>query len=476
MYDLAIIGAGVIGSALAYTLSAYDLRILLIEKENDVAMGASRANTALIHAGFDPLSESLMGQLNVEGMRRCYELCRELDVEHRNTGAMVLAFSKEEEETLEVLFQRGLANGCRGLEIISGQAAREKEPHLSGEVFAALWAPEAGVINPWEFTLAMAEVAVRNGAELRLNTEVTGLAREGTVWRIETGGEDRGIRARFLVNAAGVESDRIHNMAAPPAFQILPTRGQYYLLDRTVGPLVHSILFNTPTRAGKGVTVSPTIHDNFLIGPDSEIICDRTDTGVTRSALDEIARLARRIIPSLDVRSSIRNFAGVRANSCHNDFFIDMAAEGFLDLAAIKSPGLTAAPAIARLARDLLEEAGLSMTKKEKWTGGRKVVRFKEIPEAERETFIRDHPLYGRVICRCEAITEGEIVAAMQREIPPVSVDGMKRRAGTGMGRCQGGFCGPRVLEIMARETGRDPLEIEEDGRGSYILTGRTKE
>ena len=278
-----------------------------------------------------------------------------------------------------------------------------------------------------------------------------------------------------MVNAAGVESDRIHNMLADPAFRIVPTRGEYYLLDRSIGTLVESIVFQSPTSAGKGITVSPTIHDNFLIGPNSEKINDPEDTSVTRSALDEIREAARHLVPSLDTRASIRNFAGVRANSDINDFYIAFTAPGFLDLAAIKSPGLTCAPAIARLAKEMLEAEGLSLSQKAHWKGGRHIIRFKEIPEAERKAFVKDNPLYGRVICRCETITEGEIVAALKREIAPVSIDGVKRRAGTGMGRCQGGFCGPRVLEIIAREQKRDPLTIEEDARGSQILTDKTK-
>lgn len=483
MYDLAIIGAGVVGCALSYTLSAYDLKVALIEKENDVAMGATRANTALIHAGFDPPPDSLMGKLNVEGNRLCYQLCRDLDVEHRQTGSLVVAFEEADLLTLEKLYDQGLANGCQGLEIIKGQEARKREPHLSDRAIAALWAPEAGVINPWEFALAMAEVAVRNGVTFLPDSRVSGLSDQGDHYCLSLehrgpGGPSTGsssLSARYVVNAAGLESDHIHNWLAPQAFEIQPTRGEYFLLDRSVGTLVKSILFECPTARGKGVTVSPTIHDNFLVGPSSYRVQDPEDTGVSRSVLDEVDRMAQALVPSLDVRASIRNFAGIRANSNLDDFFIQISARNFLDLAAIKSPGLTCAPAIARYARDLLEEAGLAMEPKPHWRGGRKVIRFKTIPPEDRADFIRRNPLYGRVICRCETITEGEILAAMDREIPPVSIDGVKRRAGTGMGRCQGGFCGPRVLEILAREGGRSPLTIEEDGAGSTLLTGETK-
>ncbi len=482
MYDVAIIGAGVIGCALSYTLSPYRLRIALLEKENDVAMGATRANTALIHAGFDPAPHTLMGQLNVEGMRLCYQLCQELQVEHARTGSLVVAFDREERLTLDKLYSQGLANGCRGLEILTGEQARSQEPNLSKKVVAALWAPEAGVINPWEFALAQAEVAVRNGVEFMPNSRVTGISPAMDHYEIALSVRDgdgqtskKKVRARYLVNASGLESDHIHNWVAEPEFSIEPTRGEYYLLDRSVGQLVRSIIFECPTERGKGITVSPTIHDNFLIGPSSERIEDRGDTGVTRPVLDRVAAVAKEMVPRLDLGSNIRNFAGVRANSSWNDFYIKLSAERFLDLAAIKSPGLTCAPSVARYARDLLEEEGLPMTKKDHWQGGRQIIRFKEIPEKDRAAFIQAHPAYGRVICRCETITEGEILASLKREIPPSSIDGVKRRAGTGMGRCQAGFCGPRVLEILARETGRSPLSIEQDGAGSQLLCGETK-
>ncbi|MBP6161855.1 MAG: FAD-dependent oxidoreductase [Clostridia bacterium] len=509
MFDVAIIGAGVVGCAVAYELSQYELRVALIEKENDVAMGASRANTAIIHGGYDPEPHTLMGKLNVEGMHRCFELCEKLDVEHKKTGSWVVAFDEEQHGTLQVLLEQGIANGCEGLEILEGNVVRLREPNLSDDIVSALWVPESGVLNPWEFTLAMAEVAVRNGVTFMPITEVTALSWREDHYEIgicivgawhSAADEDVAkkntclsslpkekvvmpdcramkISARYVINAAGVESDRIHNMVAPPAFEIVPTRGEYYLLDgTTAGHVVGSVIFPCPTRAGKGITVSPTIHGDYLVGPNAEVIADRSDTSVTRSALLDIAEKARRVVPNLDLRTSIRNFAGVRSNSTYGDFFIEKSATNFIDLAAIKSPGLTCAPAIARVAREMLREEGLPMERRTLWRGGRRVIRFKEIPEEERAAFVREHPLYGRVICRCETITEGEIVAAMKREIPPVSIDGVKRRAGTGMGRCQGGFCGPRVLEIIARESGRDPLCIEEDGCGSVILIGETKD
>ncbi|MGI6156931.1 MAG: NAD(P)/FAD-dependent oxidoreductase [Saccharofermentanales bacterium] len=478
MYDLAIVGAGVIGSALAYTLSAYRLKVAVIERENDVAMGASRANTAIVHGGYDPKPSTLMGRLNVEGARRCFELCEKLDVEVRKTGSLVIALDESDRPMLDELYARGVANGCSPMQILTGEEVRAMEPHLSEAVVGALYVPESGVINPWELTLAMAEVAVRNGVELRLNENVDDIERVGDRYDLTVStpnGERRVISARYVVNAAGVESDHIHNMVAEPAFEIHPTRGEYYLLDRSIGPLVRHVIFQCPSAKGKGVTVSPTIHDNFLVGPNADVIADRTDTAVTREGLAYVAEAARRTIPALPLGRSIRNFAGIRANSSYPDFYVKFAAPNFLDIAAIRSPGLTCAPAMARHAKALLEADGLVMTPKASFLDGRTVVRFKDLSEEERVSFVREYPSYGRVICRCETITEGEILAAMAREIPPVSIDGVKRRCGTGMGRCQGGFCGPRVMEILARERGVSPVSICQDGVGSRVLIAETK-
>lgn len=481
-YDLAIIGGGVAGAALAYEMSRYKLSILMLEKENDVAMGASRANTAIIHGGYDPEPGTLMGRFNAPGVKACFDICRRLDVEVKKTGSYVIAFGEEEEKHLEKLYRQGLANGVEGMRIVSGEEVRRAEPNLSPEVTAALHVPESGVINPWEFTLAMAQTAVRNGLDLRLEHCVEGLEprprEEGGGWHIRcrTPRGEQHFEARFVVNAAGVYADKLHNLAAEPAFTIQPARGEYFLLDRAGGALVNAVIFQCPGRFGKGVLVSPTVHDNILVGPNSERIEAREDTAVTQAGLDEVARSAKRSVPSLNIGLSIRNYAGIRANSDIGDFYIQFAREGFLDVAAIKSPGLTCAPVIAEYARDLLAGAGLALEPKPDFADGRRVLRFKQLTPEERSELVRKNPLYGRVICRCETITEGEIVDAVHREITPVSLDAVKRRVGTGMGRCQGGFCGPRIVDILARELGKSPEDILQDAAGSWLLCGETKQ
>ena len=469
MYDLTIIGGGVTGAALAYELSRYSLKVLLVEKENDLAMGATRANTAIVHGGYDPKPGTLMAKLNARGARRCMELCEKLDIEFCKTGSHVIAFDDEDKETLELLYEQGRINGVEGLEIIDGDEARRREPNLSKEVVAALWVPESGVINPWEFAIAMAEVAVREGLELRRNWEVVDIEKrkEGFCLRSSEGEE---VETKFVVNAAGVHAESIHSLVEKADFSIIPTRGEYFLLDRVGGDSVKSIIFQCPKPQGKGVLVSPTVHGNILVGPNAEVVEDPEDCSVSQKALDEVAKSSRRSVPNLDFRLNIRNYAGIRANSSTGDFVVQWAVPKFLDLAAIKSPGLTCAPTLAELAVELLAEAGLELVEKEAWRGKRKIIRFKSLSDTERAKLVQNNPLYGRVICRCETITEGEVVAAIHREIMPVSIDGLKRRCGTGMGRCQGGFCAPKLQKILARETGLNMEEIVQDKAGSYIL------
>lgn len=474
MFDVAIIGAGVCGSALAYELSKYELRVLLLDKENDVSLGASRANTAIIHGGYDPEPDSLMGKMNVPGLERCIELTKTLDVEYRHTGSLVVGFNDEDHNTIEELYQRGLKNGCCGLEIWDQKQCLAHEPHLSTEVTCALWIPESGVINPWELTLAMAVVAKREGVEIQLRQEVVDLNWQDNYYDVIC--SQNTFQARYVVNCAGVNSDKIHNLICEPTFHIQPTKGEYFLLDRACGELVNSVIFQCPSALGKGILVSPTIHYNTLVGPDAQHVEDNEDTSVTANGLRQVEKLAKRSIPDIDLRYNIRNYAGVRANSDWGDFYIQKSAENFIDVAAIKSPGLTCSPVIADYARDLLEQAGLQLKAKENWDGSRKVTRFKSLSVEKRTEKVRENPLYGRVICRCETITEGEIVDAIHCGIEPCSLDGVKRRCGTGMGRCQGGFCGSKILDILCRETGKKPEEILQDKDGSYILIGNTKQ
>lgn len=475
MYDVAIIGCGIVGAAAAYELSKYQLKLVVLEKENDVANATTKANSAILHAGYDPAPGTLMAKLNVRGSLLAKALCQKLDVPYRQCGSLVAAFSPSEIPALHALYERGCKNGVPGLRLLSGGEVRALEPALSETVCAALHAPSAAIVSPWEFCLALAETAVRRGVRLRLNSAVTKIDKIVGGWRLETAGGT--LESRYIINAAGVHADEIHNLAAPPAFQILPDRGEYYLLDKSEGSRVSHIIFQCPTKLGKGTLVAPTIHGNLLAGPNNEPLADGDDTATTRVGLLYVAEAARKSVPDINLRESIRNFAGIRAAADTGDFVIGEAngAPGFFDLAGIKSPGLSAAPAIAELAAQLLQDAGLCLIEKTDNIDSRSRVRFKELSPEKKAALVEQNPAYGRVICRCETITEGEILDALHSPIPPMSVDAVKRRCGPGMGRCQGGFCGPRVVELLARANECDFTEILQDKAGTFLLVGETK-
>ena len=474
MYDCLIIGGGVIGCAAAYKLSKYDLSVAVLEKENDVAMGATRANSAIIHAGFDPEPGTLMARLNVDGCAQAKVLAEKLSVPYKNVGSMVLAFDEEDAKTVNKLYDQGVKNGVPGLEIIDGIEVRRREPNVSEKVVCALWAPSAGIINPWEYALAFAEVAAQNGTEFFFDTEVTDIKKTADGWRVFAG--DKSFDARYVINAAGVYSDKMHNFVAEPTFKIKPSKGQYYIMDKAEGTKAHCTLFQCPSAVGKGVLVSPTVHGNLIVGPDATASDDKDRVNTTGDQLTFVRDTAAKSVPNINYRNAIRNFAGMRANSDQSDFVIGFAAPGFLDLAGIKSPGLSAAPAIADEAVRQLRDHGLELNEKASYVDSREHIVFKEQSNEKKAELIKKNPLYGRVICRCETITEAEIVEALHSPVPAHTVDGVKRRCNAGMGRCQGGFCGPRVLEIITRELGISPLDVLKDKNGSHILMSETKE
>jgi glycerol-3-phosphate dehydrogenase len=478
IYDAVIIGAGITGAAVAYELSKYELSLAVLEKENDAAMGATRANSAVIHAGYDPLPGTLMARLNVQGAALAKILCRKLDVPHRVCGSMVLAFDGDDAAHLHLLFERGQKNGAAGLEIVDGQTARRLEGRLSREVTGALLANETMIVNPWEYALALLETAVRNGARFFPNRKVSALKREEGLWFVSAGnGTEAAFVAKNLINAAGVHAVAIHNLAAPPEFTIEPRRGEYFLLDKSEGEPVSRVIFQCPTTKGKGVLVAPTVHGNTLAGPTSDTAGGPDDTACTAYGLAEIMEKARKSVPSLNFKSGIRNFAGLRAHTGQGDFIIKEAAPGFFDAAGIASPGLSAAPAVARLLADLLSQSGVPLVPKKNFNDTRKVIRFSGLSTREKAALVNSNPRYGRIICRCETVSEGEILDALSGPLPPGTLDGIKRRCGPGLGRCQGGFCGSRVTEILSRWYNIDPSLVEQDRSGSFVLvSGALKE
>ncbi|OQB24318.1 MAG: L-2-hydroxyglutarate oxidase LhgO [Firmicutes bacterium ADurb.Bin182] len=476
MFDVVIIGCGVVGAAAAYELSKYGISAAVLEKENDVASGTSKANSGIIHAGYDPEPGTLMAKLNVRGAYLAGELCRKLDVPYKQIGSLVLAFDERDMASVRQLYERGRTNGVKDLELLDAEQVRLIEPNACKSVCGALFAADAAIICPWEYTLALAETAVKNGVKLYLNSPVRSISplpsggyrlfSDGAYWD-----------TRFILNAAGVHADDIHNMAAEPEFSITPVRGEYFLMDKCESKRAAHILFGVPGEFGKGVLVAPTVHGNLIVGPGTEPVDDKENTGTTYGGLDYVKQTALKAVPSIDFHRCIRNFSGLRAVSDTDDFIVreNAGAKGFIDIAGIKSPGLSAAPAIAEMAVELLQSSGLKLERKERIVDSRKRIRFKGLSPDEKNELIMRNPAYGNVICRCETVTEGEILDALSGPIPPQSIDGVKRRTGSGLGRCQGGFCGPKILSIIAREKKQEPVEILQDKAGTFVLTDETK-
>ena len=472
-FDVAIIGAGVTGCAIARQLSRNRLTIALIDKAEDVAMGASRANSAIVHAGYDCPPGSLEARLNVEGNYLFTEWCRDLDVPLRRVGTLVVAFNAEEEATLAELYDRGLQNGVPGMRLISGEEARRLEPMLADGVTKALLAETGGITCPYELTIACAENARANGAEWILGKGVSGIERDTDGFVLDLEGEK--LRAGRIVNAAGVFADEISRMIGDESFTIHPRKGEYILLDRSE-KRPEMVIFPTPTKMGKGILVSPTVDGNAFAGPTAVDQEDKLDTAVTPEGIEQLTTLARKTTPALNLRAVITSFAGIRAQPSTGDFIIRPSAADarFIHAAGICSPGLTSAPAVAKLVERLLAESGLTLEARPDYEPRRAHMRtFRHMTDEERLAAIAENRLYGRVICRCETITEAEIVEAVRRGAR--TVDGVKRRTRAGMGRCQGGFCSPRVMEIISREAGIPMEELTKFGGASRMVVGKTR-
>lgn len=477
MYDVLIVGCGIIGAAVAYELSRYELKTCVLESFNDVANGATKANNAILHAGYDSVPGTLEAKVILEGIHLAKELCAKLDVEYRELPAMVVALNELQMEKVKMLCEQGEKNGVPGIRLISREEILEREPNVTSNVIGGLIAPGAAIINPWEYAIALAETAVRNGTEVRLSTKVTAIKKEDGTFAVTT---NNGVfRARYVVNAAGNFSDRIHEMVGGIGFHHTNYAGEYYVFDKSQCGLVNSLVFSCSVENGfKGTTIFPSVHGNLLAGPNFYQVVDANDLGTDSERLAELKRHILEVVPSIDFRETIREFAGVRPSTDIEDFIVGESpcCQNFINLAGMKSPGLSAAPAIAKMGVDILRDCGLSLSEKSEFIDTRKRIKFRELDERSKRELTRKDPLYGRVICRCETITEGEIVEAIHRPIVPSTIDAIKRRCNAGMGRCQGGFCGPRVHEILARELGVSPVDILMDEEGTYILTGPTKE
>ena len=474
MYDAVIIGGGAEGCAVARWLSRYRLRICLVERGEDVCVGTSKANSAICHAGFDAPVGSAKARFNVEGSRMMEELSRQLDFPYRRCGALVLCFDEADIPRLEELKARGQRNGVEGLAVLDREALRRQEPRVAPEAAAALYAPTSAIICPFGMTIALAENAAANGCEFRFDTEVRHIRREGGRFLLET---SRGVlESRVVVAAAGVHGDALHNELCGSKLSIVPRRGEYCLLDRRDGELVQHTIFQLPSAMGKGVLVSPTVHGNLLVGPTAEDQTDRDCTATTAAGLHRVTETAARSVPNLPMRDVITSFAGLRAHLTggDDDFIVGESADGFFEAVGIESPGLSSAPAIGRYLAGLAAEKLGAAEKDDFLPERRDIPRPREMELAARQALIEKDPAYATVVCRCEQITEGEIREAIRRGAR--SLDGVKRRVRAGMGRCQGGFCTPRVLELLHEELGVPMTELTKGGGASRLLAGRTKE
>lgn len=475
VYDVVIIGGGVIGAAIARALSRFQLSVILIEKEYDLAMGASGANSGIVHAGFDPLPDSNKASLCVRGNRLMESLCAELQVPFKRTGSLVVGYSPDDLRVLEVLLARGRLNGLSGLEVLNQAQLMAKEPSLSPQARYALYAPQAGIVCPYTLTLALAENAVQNGVEVQCGTRADGIQREqGRVSGVVT---SRGlIPCRYVVNAAGVWSDEVANWAGSDSHTIMPYRGEYCLLDKKKGGLVRQVLFPIPGEKTKGILVAPTVSGNILLGPNRRLVQDREDRATTDEGMDEVLTGAKKLVPGIDEKDVITSFAGIRAVSDSGEFVIGTAdLKGFINVGGIQSPGLTAAPAIAEMVTDILGEEGLRLREKPGYIPRRTgIFSFAAAGMEERQSQIAENRSFGEVVCRCENVTTGEIIAAINGPVGARTLDAVKRRTRGGMGRCQGGFCSFRIADIISSELGIPVDKITKSGPGSELVRSRT--
>ena len=478
IYDVLIVGAGVTGGMLARELSRSKVSVCLLEKENDVAMGASKANSGIIHGGYDPVPGTMKARLNTEGVELLFAAAKELNVPHTRNGSMVCAFSPEEEPLLYELYEQGQVNKIPDLKILTGDEARALEPALSKAVTKVLHVPNAGIICPYSLTIAAVGNAMDNGVELRRNFAVTGITRADGIFTV-TAADGSQARGKYLVNCAGGYSDKIARLAGDDFFTIIPRAGEYMVLDKAEGSLVKHTLFQCPTAEGKGILVSPTAHGNLLVGPTASKVATPDSKDTTAEGLAIVEKFAAKSVPAVNFRQVITSFTGVRSSVKGGDFLLEASKKvpGLIHAGAVDSPGLTCCVATARYLVGLLKEQGLVLEEKKSWNGRRADPHaFAHMSEEEKNEMIQKEPAFGRIVCRCEEITEGEILLALRQNPKALDMDGVKRRTRSGMGRCQGGFCGPYVMQLVAREQNRKMEDVTKSGGASRMVLGKAGE
>ena len=475
MYDVAIVGAGVVGSAIARELSKYKVNACVIERDEDVCNGTSKANSAIVHAGFDATPGTLKPKLNVRGNEMMDQLSKDLDFPFKRNGSLVVCTKDQDPALLDELLEKGKKNGVPDLRILDRDELIQMEPNLADDVVKALFAPTGAIVCPFHLTMAFAENAADNGVEFFLNTEVTDITKSDDHYLIKTDKDT--IEAKVVVNAAGVYADKFNNMVSEHKLQIIARRGQYMLLDKSAGNHVSHTIFQLPSKMGKGVLVTPTVHGNLLVGPTAEDVDNKEGINTTAEGLGSLGATSAQSVKNVPLRQVITSFAGLRAHEIGGDFVIGEAedAEGFFNAAGIESPGLSSAPAIGEMvATQVAEKLGLE--KNPSFNGHRKgILNPATLSIEERNELIKKQPAYGNIICRCEMITEGEILDAIHRTLGARSLDAVKRRTRAGMGRCQAGFCSPKTMEILEREVPMSMFDVTKNGKDAKIVFGYNK-
>ena len=474
MFDFVVIGAGVVGGLVARELTKYKLSVCVVEKASDVAMGATRANSAIVHAGYDAKEGTLKAKLNVLGSEMMEDVCRELGVKYKRNGSLVVGFDEDDAATLHSLIERGKKNGVKGLSFLEREEIVKLEPNIGTAVSCALRAETGAIVCPYELCMAAVGNAMDNGATLKLGFDVKKIEKIDGIYKVSSSSDS--VEARMVINCAGVYADEVAKLVGDDSFSIRPRRGEYMLLDKECGDLVGHTVFRCPSKMGKGVLVTPTVDGNLLLGPTAEDIDDKADTSTTQEGLSRVASLAFEQVNGINLGKVITSFTGLRATGSTGDFIINSPKSGFINCAGIESPGLTSAPAIAKYVVDMLKNAGVELEENDKFNGARRPMHyFRELSIEEKNEIIKKNPDYAHVICRCETVTAGEIIEAIKTNPRPTDIDGIKRRTRASMGRCQGGFCTPYMVEILAREMGVSVTEITKFGGESYINVAKTE-
>ena len=473
MFDVAIIGAGVVGAMMARELGKYQLKIVVLEKENDVAMGASRANSGIVHAGYDAVPGSLKAKLNVEGSAMMEGICKDLGVRYKRNGSLVIGYDEEDRLGIEKLMEKAKANGVE-VKFLDQAGVRALESNIGPNVTCALYAPTGGIVCPYDLTIAALGNAMDNGAELKRNFAVTAI--EKIPGGYEICSENGRVQTRCVVNCAGLYSDTIAKMIGDHSICVHPRKGEYMLLDKECGALVNNTIFRTPSKMGKGILVSPTVDGNLLLGPTSEDKEDKEDKDTTAEGFAEILTKAKEYVSNLPAGKVITSFCGLRAAGNTGDFIITSPEAGFVNAAGIESPGLSASPAIAKYIAQMLKEQGFALVEDPAYIATRvSSHHFRDASIEEKNAMIQKNPAYGRIVCRCEGVTEGEILDAIRTNPGATDLDGVKRRTRAQMGRCQGGFCMPYVTELLAKELGIPYEAVTKSGGKSVINVEKTK-